>query len=42
MNDTEHKPVPQTTRGKRCVRIIHGKDNSPEGKLPMLKGKVNS
>ncbi len=28
--------------GKRCVRIIHGKGLSSEGKLPVLKGKVNS
>jgi len=27
--------------GKRCVRIIHGKGKSSEGKLPVLKGKVN-
>jgi DNA-nicking Smr family endonuclease len=27
---------------KRCVRIIHGKGKSSEGKLPVLKGKVNS
>lgn len=27
--------------GKRCVRVIHGKGNSSEGKLPVLKGKVN-
>jgi DNA-nicking Smr family endonuclease len=27
--------------GKRCVRIIHGKGKSAEGKLPVLKGKVN-
>ncbi len=30
------------TMDKRCVRIIHGKGNSSEGKLPVLKGKVNS
>jgi len=29
-------------RGKRCVRIIHGKGNSSAGKMPVLKGKVNS
>jgi len=29
------------TFGKRCVRIIHGKGKSSEGKLPVLKGKVN-
>ncbi|MBI3574926.1 MAG: Smr/MutS family protein [Gammaproteobacteria bacterium] len=29
-------------QGKRCVRIIHGKGKSSEGKLPVLKGKVNS
>ena len=29
-------------QGKRCVRIIHGKGNSSEGKLPVLKGKVNA
>lgn len=28
--------------GKRCVRIIHGKGLSSEGKLPVLKVKVNS
>jgi DNA-nicking Smr family endonuclease len=27
--------------GKRCVRIIHGKGLSSEGKLPVLKSKVN-
>ena len=27
---------------KRCVRIIHGKGLSSEGRLPVLKGKVNS
>lgn len=27
---------------KRCVRIIHGKGKSSEGKLPVLKGKVNA
>jgi DNA-nicking Smr family endonuclease len=27
---------------KRCVRIIHGKGISSEGKMPVLKGKVNS
>lgn len=27
---------------KRCVRIIHGKGKSSEGKMPVLKGKVNS
>lgn len=27
---------------KRVVRIIHGKGRSSEGKLPVLKGKVNS
>lgn len=27
--------------GKRCVRIVHGKGKSSEGKLPVLKGKVN-
>jgi DNA-nicking Smr family endonuclease len=27
--------------GKRCVRIVHGKGKSAEGKLPVLKGKVN-
>lgn len=26
----------------RVVRIIHGKKNSSEGKMPVLKGKVNS
>jgi DNA-nicking Smr family endonuclease len=29
-------------RGKRCVRIIHGKGKGAEGKLPVLKGKVNA
>lgn len=29
-------------RGKRCVRIIHGKGNSSVGKFPVLKGKVNT
>lgn len=28
--------------GKRCVRIIHGKGLGAEGKLPILKIKVNS
>ena len=28
--------------GKRCVRIVHGKGLSSEGKLPVLKVKVNS
>jgi DNA-nicking Smr family endonuclease len=28
--------------GKRCARVIHGKGRSSEGKLPVLKGKVNS
>ena len=28
-------------QGKRCVRIVHGKGNSSEGKMPVLKGKVN-
>ncbi len=27
--------------GKRCVRIIHGKGLGSEGRLPVLKGKVN-
>lgn len=27
--------------GKRCVRIVHGKGRSSEGKMPVLKGKVN-
>lgn len=27
--------------GKRCVRIIHGKGLSSEGKLPVLKVKIN-
>jgi DNA-nicking Smr family endonuclease len=26
---------------RRCVRIIHGKGRGSEGKLPVLKGKVN-
>lgn len=29
-------------RGLRCVRIVHGKGLSSAGKLPVLKGKVNS
>lgn len=29
-------------RDKRVVRIIHGKGKSSEGKMPVLKGKVNS
>lgn len=29
-------------RGKRCVRIIHGKGRNSEGRLPVLKGKVNA
>jgi len=29
-------------RDKRVVRIIHGKGRSSEGKMPVLKGKVNS
>jgi len=28
--------------GRRCVRIIHGKGLSSEGRLPVLKVKVNS
>ena len=28
--------------GKRCVRIIHGKGLGAEGRLPVLKIKVNS
>ncbi len=28
--------------GKRCVRIVHGKGKGAEGKLPVLKGKVNT
>jgi DNA-nicking Smr family endonuclease len=28
-------------QGKRCVRIIHGKGRGSEGRLPVLKGKVN-
>lgn len=28
--------------GFRCVRIVHGKGLSSAGKLPVLKGKVNS
>ncbi len=27
--------------GWRCVRIIHGKGRGSEGRLPVLKGKVN-
>lgn len=30
------------THNKRCIRIIHGKGNSSEGKMPVLKGKVNT
>ena len=30
------------TLGKRCVRIVHGKGRSSEGKMPVLKGKVNA
>lgn len=26
---------------KRCVRVIHGKGKRSDGKLPVLKGKVN-
>ncbi len=29
-------------QNRRCVRIIHGKGKSSEGKLPVLKGKVNA
>ncbi len=29
-------------RNKRVVRIIHGKGNTSAGKMPVLKGKVNS
>ncbi len=29
-------------RDKHVVRIIHGKGKSSEGKMPVLKGKVNS
>jgi len=29
-------------RGKRCVRIVHGKGRNSEGRLPVLKGKVNA
>ncbi len=29
-------------RGRRCVRIVHGKGKNAEGKLPILKGKVNT
>lgn len=29
------------TFGRRCVRIIHGKGRGSEGRLPVLKGKVN-
>ena len=28
-------------RGRRCIRIIHGKGRGSEGRLPVLKGKVN-
>lgn len=31
-----------TDQDKRVVRIIHGKGNTSEGKLPVLKGKVNA
>jgi DNA-nicking Smr family endonuclease len=27
--------------GRRCVRVIHGKGRGSQGKLPVLKGKVN-
>jgi DNA-nicking Smr family endonuclease len=27
--------------GKRCVRVVHGKGRSSEGRIPVLKGKVN-
>lgn len=27
--------------GRRCVRIIHGKGRGSQGRLPVLKGKVN-
>jgi DNA-nicking Smr family endonuclease len=30
------------TRGRRCVRIIHGKGLGSAGKLPVLKVKVNT
>ena len=30
------------SRGKRCVRIIHGKGLGSAGKLPVLKVKVNT
>ncbi len=30
------------TQDRRCVRIIHGKGKSSEGRLPVLKGKVNT
>ena len=29
------------SRGRRCVRIIHGKGNRSQKKQPVLKGKVN-
>jgi DNA-nicking Smr family endonuclease len=29
------------TLGVRCVRIIHGKGRGSEGRLPVLKGKLN-
>lgn len=29
-------------QNRRCVRIIHGKGKSSEGKLPVLKGKVDA
>lgn len=28
--------------GKRCVRVVHGKGKTSEGKMPVLKGKVNN
>lgn len=28
--------------GKRCVRVVHGKGRSSEGRVPVLKGKVNA
>lgn len=30
------------SRGWRCVRIIHGKGHGSEGRIPVLKNKVNS
>ncbi|GMR21215.1 MAG: hypothetical protein BMS9Abin36_1814 [Gammaproteobacteria bacterium] len=29
-------------QGRRCIRVIHGKGYGSAGKLPVLKGRVNS